>query len=234
MNGRRMAKIVLSMDGVVLQEMALTKERITIGRRPHNDLVIDNSTVSAEHAVIVTMLQDAFIEDLNSTNGTRVNGQRISKHFLKNDDVIELAKYKIRFVCDDECEGNNTFLDIVSKRRENDRFSSIHATDAYKVYGDGNTVALTTSAHHINAIIRILNGPDIGTEIELIKPLTSIGLPSGHFAVVTRRGATYSLTHVEGSTYPVVNGKSIGPNAYQLKFGDMVQLANIEMEFSHK
>src|SRR3982075_466148 len=95
-----MAKLILSMDGLVLKEIALTKERTTIGRKPHNDIQIDNLAVSGEHAVIVTILQDSFLEDLGSTNGTLVNGQQVKKHFLQNNDVIELGKYKLKFIGD--------------------------------------------------------------------------------------------------------------------------------------
>src|SRR3977135_3856178 len=93
-----MAKLILSMDGLVLKEIALTKERTTIGRKPHNDIQIDNLAVSGEHAVIVTILQDSFLEDLGSTNGTVVNGQPVKKHFLQNNDIIELGKYKLKYV----------------------------------------------------------------------------------------------------------------------------------------
>src|SRR3954469_1403445 len=92
-----MAKLILSMDGLVLKEITLTKERTTIGRKPHNDIQIDNLAVSGEHAVIVTILQDSFLEDLGSTNGTLVNGQPIKKHFLQNNDVVELGKYKLKY-----------------------------------------------------------------------------------------------------------------------------------------
>jgi len=93
-----MAKLILSMDGLVLKEIPLSKERTTIGRKPHNDIQIDNLAVSGEHAVIVTILNGSFLEDLGSTNGTVVNGNPIKKHFLQNNDVIELGKYKLKFV----------------------------------------------------------------------------------------------------------------------------------------
>src|SRR5712691_10407133 len=93
-----MAKLILSMDNLVLKEIALTKERTTIGRKPHNDIQIDNLAVSGEHAVIVTILQDSFLEDLGSTNGTVVNGQPIKKHFLQSNDIVELGKYKLKYV----------------------------------------------------------------------------------------------------------------------------------------
>ena len=93
-----MAKLILSMDGLVLKEIPLTKERTTIGRKPHNDIQIDNLAVSGEHAVIVTILNDCFLEDLGSTNGTLVNGNPVKKHFLQNNDVVELGKYRLKFV----------------------------------------------------------------------------------------------------------------------------------------
>src|SRR5690348_761095 len=93
-----MAKLILSMDGLVLKEINLAKERTTIGRKPHNDIQIDNLAVSGEHAVIVTILQDSFLEDLGSTNGTVVNGQSVKKHFLQNNDIIELGKYKLKYL----------------------------------------------------------------------------------------------------------------------------------------
>ena len=94
------AKLILSMDGLVLKEITLGKERTTIGRKPHNDIQIDNLAVSCEHAVIVTILNDSFLEDLGSTNGTLVNGQPIKKHFLQTNDVVELGKYKLKYIND--------------------------------------------------------------------------------------------------------------------------------------
>ncbi|MEO8039159.1 MAG: FHA domain-containing protein, partial [Betaproteobacteria bacterium] len=93
-----MAKLILTLDGVMLKEYTLTKERTTIGRKAHNDIPIDNLAVSGEHAAIVTILNDSFLEDLGSTNGTLVNGQPIKKHFLQNSDVIEIGKYKLKYV----------------------------------------------------------------------------------------------------------------------------------------
>ena len=93
-----MAKLILSMDGLVLKEIPLVKERMSIGRRPSNDIQIDNLAISGEHAAVVTILNDSFLEDLNSTNGTLVNGQPVKKHFLKNNDVIEMGKYKLKYI----------------------------------------------------------------------------------------------------------------------------------------
>lgn len=102
------AKLILSMDGLVLREIPLDKERISMGRKPHNDIQIDNLAISGEHAVIITLLNDSFLEDLNSTNGTYVNGQPIKKHFLQNGDVVELGKYRLKYVNEAAPEGIST------------------------------------------------------------------------------------------------------------------------------
>lgn len=230
-----MAKIVLSMDGVVLQEMVLSKERITIGRRPHNDLVINNSAISAEHAVVVTMLHDAYLEDLNSTNGTRVNGQPITKHFLKNNDIIELAKYTIRFVSEDELQDDGAvLLKAAYKTEGKHNLNSLNTAMPRRVYRDGDTVVLASSFAQKNAVIKILNGHDVGKEIELTKALTTIGLTNLQVAIVTQRGQTYSLTHMEGTAYPRVNGNSIGSGAYAIASGDVIEVAEIKMIFLQK
>jgi hypothetical protein len=93
-----MAKLTLSLDGQVIREFEINKERMTLGRKPHNDIQIDNLAVSGEHAMIMTILNDSFLEDLGSTNGTLVNGQPVKKHFLQNSDVIEIGKYRLKYV----------------------------------------------------------------------------------------------------------------------------------------
>jgi hypothetical protein len=95
-----MAKLILSLDGLLLKEIPLAKERTTIGRKPHNDIQIDNLAISGEHAVILTLINDSFLEDLNSTNGTFVNGQAVKKHFLQDGDVIELGKYHLKYLAE--------------------------------------------------------------------------------------------------------------------------------------
>ena len=93
-----MAKLIISVDGQVLDEVELAKERTSIGRKPHNDVRIENLAVSGEHAVIVTILNDSFLEDLGSTNGTTVNGNPVKKHFLQHNDVVEIGKYKLKYI----------------------------------------------------------------------------------------------------------------------------------------
>src|SRR3970282_2888799 len=94
--GQSMAKLIMSLDGSVIREVPLDKERVTIGRKPQNDIQIENLAVSSEHACIVTILNDSFLEDLGSTNGTLVNGNPIKKHILQHNDVNEIGKYTIK------------------------------------------------------------------------------------------------------------------------------------------
>ena len=93
-----MPKMIISLDGNVLKEIQLTKDRTSFGRRPYNDIVIDNMAVSGEHAVLQMSGNESYIEDLNSTNGTYVNGKVVKKQQLHHDDMIEIGKYKIQYV----------------------------------------------------------------------------------------------------------------------------------------
>ena len=93
-----MARLVLHLDGQVLAEYNMNKERYTIGRLPDNDIRIDNPAVSGHHALIINILNDSFLEDLNSTNGTYVNGKLIKKHALQHGDVITVGHHQLRFV----------------------------------------------------------------------------------------------------------------------------------------
>lgn len=95
-----MAKLIISSEAEILQTVPLTKERLTIGRHAHNDIVLPHATVSGEHAIISTLLDDSYLEDLNSTNGCFVNGHRVGKHFLQSKDRITIAKFQIEFVAD--------------------------------------------------------------------------------------------------------------------------------------
>src|SRR5262252_8635672 len=204
-----MAKLILSMDGLVLKEINLTKERTTIGRKPHNDIQIDNLAVSGEHAVIVTILQDSFLEDLGSTNGTVVNGQSIKKHFLQNNDVIELGKYKLKYVNESPAGVAKAadFEKTMVLRPGAIKPSSAPAappaapapapTPAAAKAGDTVQGPATTmppvpaakpaAAPQKSAALQLLSGANAGKELDLTKPLTTLGKPGVQVAVITRR-----------------------------------------------
>jgi pSer/pThr/pTyr-binding forkhead associated (FHA) protein len=251
-----MAKLILSMDGLVLKEIPLTKERTTIGRKPHNDIQIDNLAVSGEHAVIVTILNDSFLEDLGSTNGTVVNGNAIKKHFLQNNDVIELGKYKLKFVGEaapaagaapagEKADFEKTMVLRPSQMKAAAEQAKAMAAAAGGGVAGAQAAAVAQRAAAVQAAgqsatasgvadkdaIQLLSGANAGKELELNKPLTTLGKPGVQVAVLTRRPQGYFITHVEGSSRPAVNGQQIGAAPHALKDHDVIELAGVKMEF---
>jgi pSer/pThr/pTyr-binding forkhead associated (FHA) protein len=296
-----MAKLILSMDGLVLKEIPLSKERTTIGRKPHNDIQIDNLAVSGEHAVIVTILNDCFLEDLGSTNGTLVNGNPVKKHFLQNNDIVELGKYRLKFVGEapvpaataekadfektmvlrpsamkaaaeqarsmgaggaeaarataaQQAAAGATATGTAEKEKEvraAPASSSMTTTTPMTVPGhapaatpaptptptptptvtSAPAAAPAAKSPHPLGAIQILSGGNAGKELELAKPLTTLGKPGVQVAVLTRRPQGYFITHVEGANPPTVNGQPIGTAPHALKDHDVVELAGVKMEF---
>ena len=205
------AKLILSMDGLVLKEISLDKERMSIGRKPHNDIQIDNLAISGEHAAVVTILNDSFLEDMDSTNGTLVNGQPIKKHFLQHGDVIELGKYKLKYLNEKPVYGDATD----------------YAKDAVVPPAAASEAAVTES----RAVLQILSGSNAGKELELLKPMTTLGKPGVQVAVISRRSQGFFLTHAEGAKFPLVNGVTLDAQARRLNDHDVIELAGVRMEF---
>lgn len=253
-----MAKMILSMDGLVLKEIPLTKERMTIGRKAHNDIQIDNLAISGEHAAVVTILNDSFLEDLNSTNGTLVNGQPIKKHFLKNNDVVELGKYKLKYIAEqaapvaDAGDFEKTMVlrpnmvrpapapEAAAPATAPAVAATPAAAPAPKAFGDTQAgipaqpaaaPAVAAGAAPVAAAIQILNGANAGRELELTKTLTTLGKPGVQVAVIAKRPHGFFVTHVEGAQFPIVNGKTLDAQAHQLSDHDVVEIAGIKMEF---
>lgn len=223
-----MAKLILSMDGLVLKEIPLVKERMTIGRKPHNDIQIDNLAISGEHAAVVTILNDSFLEDLNSTNGTLVNGQTIKKHFLKNNDVVELGKYKLKYIAEQPVRADAADFEKTMLLRPNGARPANAAPAGDTPAGAGATAAPPALPV---AAIQLLNGPNAGRELELTKTLTTLGKPGAQVAVIARRPHGYFITHVEGASFPVVNGQMIDAQARALADHDVIEIAGVKMEF---
>lgn len=249
-----MAKLVLSLNGVVQGEYELTNERLTIGRKPENDIPIDNLAVSGKHALIITILDDSFLEDLGSTNGTYVNGKLVKKHALKDGDVIAIGKHELKYVNenatadDDEFEktmiikpGSASAAVAAAQAAEQAGAGPVESSEPAPASASGGATAAaaapsaSTSGMPLGRLT-VLNGPIAGKELELTKALVTLGKPGTQVAVISRRPQGYFLTHIEsdgdGKRYPTVNGEGIGPKAYQLKDGDLIELAGIKMEFS--
>lgn len=251
-----MAKLILSLDGQVIKEFTLTKERSTIGRKPHNDIQIDNLAVSGEHAIIMTILNDSFLEDLGSTNGTLVNGQPVKKHFLQNNDVVEIGKYKLKYVNEapatmSQAEFEKTMVlrapaagpkaetkaptdtqnNVPRAAKLSDTVINAQAAPAVAEAPRSAPAPAATAMPGGQGIIQILSGPNAGKELPLLKALTTLGKPGVQVAVIAKRPQGYFITHVEGANFPVVNGKALHAQAHQLNDHDIIELAGVKMEF---
>ena len=224
-----MPKMIVSIDDVVIKEVQLTKDRTTLGRRPYNDIVIDNLAVSGEHAVMLMNGSDVVIEDLNSTNGTYVNGRAVRKQQLQSGDGIEIGKYKIRFQ-----------NDAVASTIENPASPATRPLAPPSVTGPlaqiashigGTTLADLMPSNAQNAAIKVLSGVAAGREVALVKVVTTIGKPAVAVAAITRRHQGFVVHHVEGGGNPSLNGAPIGADPLPLKNGDVIELAGTRMQF---
>ena len=277
-----MAKLILSVDGQVLKEYQLSKERTLIGRKPHNDIPIDNLAVSGEHAAIITILNDSFIEDLGSTNGTMVNGKPVKKHFLQNNDVVEIGKHKLKYFNDAPTAATAADFEKTMIIRNPAKAAPPPVAD--KSMGDTQTNLKAMSAEPPKpapapapppppprapaaaasspiatsppapspapspapaapaggatplreAAIQVLSGAAAGRTLDLTKNLTTIGKPGLQVAVITKRPNGYFITHVEGATFPTLNGASMGGQAHALGDHDLIEIAGVKMEFFYK
>lgn len=199
-----MAKIIVTYNGLVQQELTINKARLSIGRRPTNDLVIDHLTVSGQHAAIDTTASGCFILDLGSTNGTMVNGQPVKKHLLQHDDVIDIGKYKLRFIVERE--------------------QAVRPAPP-------SAPAAKPAAVQVGRI-RVLTGNNAGRELSLTKPVTTIGTPGVQVVAITRQGQDYLIAHVDGPTFPSVNGVPVGGQPQKLENGNVIDLAGTQMLFT--
>ena len=228
-----MARLILSLDGAVLAEYNMNKERYTIGRLPDNDIRIDNPAVSGHHSLIINILNDSFLEDLNSTNGTYVNGKLIKKHALQHGDVITAGHHQLRFVEDDEAqqdEFEKTMVIQPSARPVEKVRAAVNdpaATASRRTLGNGTPVIK-------KAKLQVLSGAFAGRELELTKALTTLGRPGVQVAAITRRSEGYFIVHVDSEVednFPLVNGAPIGAQARKLADNDVIQLAGVKMGF---
>ena len=233
--------------------------------KPHNDIQIDNLAVSGEHAAIITILNDSFIEDLGSTNGTMVNGKPIKKHFLQNNDVVEIGKHKLKYFNDAPtaataadfektmiirnpakaapprpAAGQATWATRrrTSSRRRRRRPQAAPAAPPPPAAGSrrppppppppaaaapapaprcrrrpgpcARACAAAAGTPLREAAIQVLSGAAAGRTLDLTKNLTTIGKPGLQVAVITKRPNGYFITHVEGATFPTLNGASLG------------------------
>ena len=215
-----MPQMIVSIDGVVIKEVQLTKDRTSLGRRPYNDIVIDNLAVSGEHAVIQMSGVEVHVEDLNSTNGTYVNGKAVKKQLLQNSDTVEIGKYKIKYVNEAADAGFEKTAIIKPGLAVLMASSPAPVVAAPAAFGAAP-----------NAAIKVLSGAAAGREVPLVKVVTTIGKPSVAVAAITKRPHGFVIAHVEGVNKPSLNGVPIGTEPAALKNGDLLEVAGTQMQF---
>lgn len=243
-----MARLILSLDGQVMAEFNMNKERYTIGRLSDNDVRIDNPAVSGHHSLIINILNDSFLEDLNSTNGTYVNGKLIKKHALQHGDVVTVGHHQLRFM---DTQGADAEPDEFEKTMIITPGSAVAAAAAKKAQSiapaalrpapsavSGSRPAPTSNGDQPVALpkakLQVLSGAFAGRELELNKALTTLGRPGVQVAAITRRADGFFIVHVDSgkpNDYPHVNGTLIGEQARRLQDNDVILLAGVKMGF---
>ena len=249
-----MARLILSLDGSVMAEYNMNKERYTIGRLPDNDIRIDNPAVSGHHSLIINILNDSFLEDLNSTNGTYVNGKLIKKHALQHGDVVTVGHHQLRFVDTQSADGEPDEFEktmvitpgsavAAAAAKKASAIAPPPAAPAPKASGATATAiravpsASATGEHPValpKAKLQGLSGAFAGRELELNKALTTLGRPGVQVAAITRRADGFFIVHVDSgkpNDYPHVNGSGIGEQARKLQDNDVILLAGVKMGF---
>lgn len=202
-----MPKLIVMMDSAVVKEVELTHARTALGRRPYNDIVIENLAVSGEHAVFHLLANEVTVEDLNSTNGTFVNGRAVKKQLLQHGDVLEVGKYKIRF--ESQMDFDKTM--VIAPRSK--------------------AIAPVVPEPDVRGAIKVLSGPAVGREMPLTKVVTTVGKPGASIAAITRRRHDFVIHCVEGPDCPLLNGAALGTEPVVLKHGDEIMLAGTQMQF---
>ena len=248
-----MSKLLVYFDGELVETRQLDRERIVIGRKPNNDLQLPHNAVSGSHALITTIRNDSFLEDLSSTNGTKVNGKSIKKCLLRDGDEIRIAYHTLKYVFEPVELAPS---DEMSRRSEKARHLENliqSANDTLSIHEDMGRTQIFSSTMEMNSTagntggrpagkaapsgplqhagLQILSGVGAGKEMDLERMLTTLGKPGIQVAVITRRPEGYTLTHLEGEQMPLLNGKAIGPQPYILEDHDIIEIAGIKLEF---
>jgi len=224
-----MAKLVVILNGAMVGNHFIEKGRITIGRRTGSDIHLDDPGVSKEHAVIQTVGNDHIFEDMGSTNGSTINGSRITKHILQNGDVINLGAYQLKYAnikANPEMDYDRTMM-----IQPADRQVAAMAQPADEEVSSPATARSSLRAGFPLGGLRGIKGEFAGQKIELERPLKIFGTIGEQVAVIMRRPPGYFITHVEGNKTARVNGQAIGTEAQALQDGDVIEVGQEKLEF---
>ena len=253
-----MSKLVLFLpDGTTL-DVPLVRERTAIGRRADNDICLPNLAVSGEHAVVVTILADSFLEDLGSTNGTLVNGDPIAKHFLRDRDQIDIGRHRLVYCVDDKAVINSEGVAGMARISARDFGERVEAAKPFvrarragapdspatqePVSESAVSASTLEAARRVPpalaaaspprlAAIKVLSGVSAGALVSLAKDETTVGRPGVQVASIVRAGTSFRLKPVEGTSPPTINGKPVGREGVDLAHGDAIEIAGTRLEF---
>ena len=224
-----MAKLIISQNGEVIDNRFLSQSSFTIGGLAESDLCLAIDGVSRSHARIISIGNDDILEDLDSTNGTLVNGQPITRHILQNDDVIEIAGIQIRYRNHKAIDGPSFDRTMIIQASDREHSAPAQPVGTYALATAKKENHLKTGARL--GLIRVFNGTHPNTEIELTEVLHTFGIPGKQVAVINSRPHGYFITHVEGKKPARLNGKSIGHEPALLSPNDMIEVGDEKLLF---
>lgn len=239
-----MAKLILTFHGNQVSETELGKEYTTIGRKPDNDIQVDNLAVSGHHARVIRILNDYFLEDLDSTNGTTVNGTPVRKHALQDGDRIDIGKHQLQFVNEDQDEAADdlektvvmnfsAMSSMLNKAPEASQAAPPPVAEPAPAAPPPPPPAAPAAVE--DARLQILSGPNAGRELKLTKEVTTLGKKGLQVVAISRRHHGYFMVQIDGgpdnARKLVVNGTPTGPQAYHLQDQDVIEMAGVKMGF---
>jgi pSer/pThr/pTyr-binding forkhead associated (FHA) protein len=226
-------KLEFSFNSSKLGEFILDKEVMTIGRKEDNDIRIENLAVSGHHAKLLTIFEDSFLEDLDSTNGTFVNGKPIDKHPLRNGDVITIGKHELRYV--NEATGVGEDEDktvLIRKKPDQPAYSAAPAATDNSIDFESSDKSQTPALEA--AKLQILNGSGAGKELPLVKPSVKLGRSGAEVVQINRRPDGHFIVCLDSpnsESQPKVNGEAIGSRAVKLENHDVIEINRLKIEY---
>lgn len=229
-----MAKLQVILDGSVVDEYRLTRGRVTIGRRRHSDILLDSQAVSGNHALIERVGRDVYLEDRESTNGTRLNGKPVRRQRLRFGDEISIARYVLRY-CSDDSPAQASFEKTMMMVETKPGGCSVDTRPVAAEFRP-SVQRLPDEPASVcpPAVLRILGGANAGREIDLSKELTSLGRSGVQVAVVRRSAQGYCLERIAGTQGLRVNGRDVGAGPHLFSDGDELEMLGVQMAFSYR
>ncbi len=220
------AKLIISKNGREVNQIHLERTVVNIGRKQVNDLHLDDLSVSGTHAKILTVGNDSFIEDLNSTNGTFLNGNRITKSALTNNDVVKIGEYELRYQNDVASVDSDMEKTVILQA------GAVTMADPEKAKAAAAPAA-AAPADDGGAKLTVVNGPSKGKFLVLSKLLTRVKGPQGQSNMISKKDDGYYLLNtLPESLAPSINGKVAGVGSIKLNDGDVISMGDSQLRFS--